>query len=107
LDLITQQPDLTLAEIERWLLELRGVRATDSSIDRFVKRHAISFQKRRSTRPNKTGPTWRRREKPGRPASQGRRETTEALRDKVGQILKAFSLWECANYLAHVGYASS
>jgi transposase len=49
LELIAKEPDLTLAEIER-LLEGRGVRTTDSSIDRFFKRHGVSFKKKDSAR---------------------------------------------------------
>lgn len=50
LELIATEPDLTLAEIERRLLERRGVRTTDSSIDRFFKRHGVSFKKKDSAR---------------------------------------------------------
>jgi transposase len=32
--------------------------------------------------------------------------TRDALWDRIGQILEAFSAQECANYLAHAGYAS-
>jgi transposase len=32
--------------------------------------------------------------------------TRDALWDRIGQILEAFSPQECANYLAHAGYAS-
>ena len=46
LELIAQEPDLTLAEIEQRLLANRGVRSTDSSIDRFFKRHKVSFRKK-------------------------------------------------------------
>jgi transposase len=45
LDLVNKEPDLTLAEIEGRLLTERGVRTSDSSIDRFFKRHKISFKK--------------------------------------------------------------
>ena len=45
LELIGKEPDLTLAEIERRLLSEVGVHTTDSSIDRFFKRHKISFKK--------------------------------------------------------------
>ncbi len=50
LELIAQEPDLTLAEIEQRLLADRGVRSTDSSIDRFFKRHKLSFKKKESAR---------------------------------------------------------
>ena len=46
LDLVGKEPDLTLAEIEERLLTDLGVRTTDSSIDRFFKRHNISFKKK-------------------------------------------------------------
>ncbi len=45
LDLIGKEPDLTLAEIEGRLLKELGVRTTDSSLDRFFKRHKVSFKK--------------------------------------------------------------
>ena len=37
--------DLTLAEIVQRLLQDRGVHTTDSSLDRFFKRHKVSFKK--------------------------------------------------------------
>jgi transposase len=45
LELIAQQADLTLAEIVQRLLQDRGVRTTDSSVDRFFARHQVSFKK--------------------------------------------------------------
>jgi transposase len=45
LELVGKEADLTLAEIEGRLLTELGVRTTDSSIDRFFKRHKISFKK--------------------------------------------------------------
>jgi transposase len=60
LELIAQEPDLTLAEIEQRLLAQRGVRTTDSSIDRFFKRHKVSFKKKESAR-GRTGPPRRGR----------------------------------------------
>jgi transposase len=33
--------------------------------------------------------------------------TTDSLRDAIGQVLSAFTSDECANYLAHAGYASA
>lgn len=44
LALIAEEPDLTLAEIVDRLQDL-GVRTTDSSVDRFFKRHGVSFKK--------------------------------------------------------------
>ena len=49
LELIAQEADLTLAEIEQRLAQ-RGVRTTDSSIDRFFKRRQVSFKKKESAR---------------------------------------------------------
>jgi transposase len=60
LELIAQEPDLTLAEIEQRLLAQRGVRTTDSSIDRFFKRHKMSFKKKESSR-GRAGPPRRGR----------------------------------------------
>jgi transposase len=60
LELIVQEPDLTLAEIVQRLLAHRGVRTTDSSIDRFFKRHKMSFKKKESAR-GRTGPARRGR----------------------------------------------
>ena len=60
LELIAQEPDLTLAEIVQRLLAHRGVRTTDSSIDRFFKRHKMSFKKKESAR-GRAGPSRRGR----------------------------------------------
>jgi transposase len=45
LELVAQEPDLTLAEIVQRLWQDRQVRTTDSSVDRFFKRHGMSFKK--------------------------------------------------------------
>jgi transposase len=58
LELIAQEPDLTLAEIAQRLLTERAMRTTDSSIDRFFKRHKVSFKKKESAR-RRTGPPRR------------------------------------------------
>src|ERR1700730_7567426 len=50
LELIAQEPDLTLAEIAQRLLTERAMRTTDSSIDRFFKRHKVCFTKNESAR---------------------------------------------------------
>jgi transposase len=60
LELIAQEQDLTLAEIVQRLLAHRDVRSTDSSIDRFFKRHKVSFKKKESAR-GRTGPSRRGR----------------------------------------------
>src|SRR5512147_510192 len=44
-ELIAGEPDLTLAEIVDRLLQDRSVHTTDSSVDRFFKRHNVSFKK--------------------------------------------------------------
>jgi transposase len=68
LDLIAREADLTLAEIEQRLWADRGVRTSDSSIDRFFKRHKVSFKKKESAR-SRTRPSRRRR---GTPKLEGR-----------------------------------
>ena len=45
LELVEREPDLTLAEIVERLFQDVGVRTTDSSVDRFFKRHNVSFKK--------------------------------------------------------------
>jgi transposase len=50
LDLVAQEADLTLAEIVQRLLQDRGVRTTDSSVDRFFKRHRVTFKKNTARR---------------------------------------------------------
>jgi transposase len=45
LDLVAKEHDLTLAEIVQRLLQDRGVRTTDSSVDRFLQRHGVTFKK--------------------------------------------------------------
>ena len=67
-ELIAKEPDPTLAEIVQRVLQVLGVRTTDSSIDRFFKRHGVSFKKRLCTQPSKSGPTWPKRGNAGRPA---------------------------------------
>jgi len=48
LDLVRQEPDLTLEEIQCRLLEERQQKAAISAIWRFFDRHSISFKKKRS-----------------------------------------------------------
>lgn len=45
LDLVARENDLTLDEIVQRLLQDRGVITTDSSVDRFFKRHRVTFKK--------------------------------------------------------------
>lgn len=45
LDLVAKEPDLTLAELERRIFEVVGLRTTEVSIRRFFKRHRISYKK--------------------------------------------------------------
>src|SRR3989440_8576339 len=48
LALVQQEPDLTLEEIQRRLLEERQQKAGIGSVWRFFDRHGISFKKKRS-----------------------------------------------------------
>ncbi len=50
LELVEQESDLTLAEIVERLWQQRGVRTTDSSVDRFFKRHGVTFKKNSARR---------------------------------------------------------
>jgi transposase len=58
LELNAREPDLTLEEtVERIGREL-GLRTSDSSVDRFYRRHGVSFKKNPARR--RTGPAGRR-----------------------------------------------
>jgi transposase len=59
LELVDREPDLTLAEIVERLLRDLGVRTTDSSVDRFFKRHNVTFKKNSAR--NRAGATRRGR----------------------------------------------
>jgi transposase len=48
LDLVRQEPDLTLEEIQRRLLDERQQKAGIGSVWRFFDRHGISFKKKRA-----------------------------------------------------------
>jgi transposase len=48
LELVRQEPDLTLEEIQRRLLDERGQKAGLGSVWRFFNRHGISFKKKRA-----------------------------------------------------------
>jgi transposase len=50
LDLLARAIDLTLAEIVQRLRQDRGVLTTDSSVDRFLKRHRMTFKKNSARR---------------------------------------------------------
>lgn len=50
LELVASEPDLTLAEVVQRLLQDRGMHTSDSSLDRFFKRHGISFKKNSARR---------------------------------------------------------
>jgi transposase len=59
LDLVAGEGDLTLADLERRILDGLGLKTTEVSIRRFFKRHRISFKKnaaRRRTVPPRRGP---------------------------------------------------
>jgi transposase len=55
LDLVRQEPDLTLEEIQCRLLEERQQKAAISAIWRFFDRHSISFKKKAFARPSRIG----------------------------------------------------
>jgi transposase len=48
LELVRQEPDLTLEEIQRHLLEQRQQKAGLGSVWRFFDRHGVSFKKKRA-----------------------------------------------------------
>jgi transposase len=50
LDLLAREPDLTLADIVQRLAQERALSTSDSSLDRFFKRHGISFKKNSARR---------------------------------------------------------
>jgi transposase len=50
LELVAKEADLTLAEIVERLLQDRGVRTTDSSVDRLFRRHNVSYKKNSARR---------------------------------------------------------
>ena len=50
LGLVDREPDLTLEEIQRRLLEEQGQKAGMGSVWRFFDRHGISFKKKRARR---------------------------------------------------------
>ena len=58
-ELIAKEPDLTLAEIVARLSAERELITSDSSVDRFFKRHGISFKKNSARR--RAGTTGRGR----------------------------------------------
>jgi transposase len=48
LELVRQQPDLTLEEVQSRLLDAHGQKAGIGSVWRFFDRHGISFKKKRA-----------------------------------------------------------
>lgn len=63
--LVRERPDATIAELH----ELLGVACGLSAVDMALRRLGLTYKKRRSTPPSRTGPTWRSAAPPGRPAS--------------------------------------
>jgi transposase len=57
LELVEQESDLTLAEIVEGLWQQRGVRTTDSSVDRFFKRQGVTFKKTLHAAERRSAPT--------------------------------------------------
>ncbi len=54
--IVTDQPDITLADIGAKLSE-QGLSFSKSAIDRFLRRHGLTFKKRQPTRRSKAAPT--------------------------------------------------
>ena len=55
-ELVKEQPDATLRELRERL----GIVCAESAVCMALKRLGLSFKKRRSTRPSRTGRTWPR-----------------------------------------------
>jgi len=53
-ELVKEQPDATLKELRERL----GIACAESAVCMALKRLGLSFKKRRSTRPSRTGRTW-------------------------------------------------
>jgi transposase len=68
LEAVTQQPDITLAELQAKLKD-RGLRVGLTSIWRFFQRRRITLKKRPRMRPSSSAATSRRRAGPGSKAS--------------------------------------
>ncbi len=65
LALVDETDDVTLAEMLERLRAERGVSVGLGTLWRFFARRAVTWKKRRRTRPSRTAPTWRPRAKPG------------------------------------------
>jgi transposase len=63
-ELVREHPDATLAELR----DMLGVHCAISSVSAALIKMGLSFKKRRSTPPSRTGPTSPRRGPPGRTA---------------------------------------
>lgn len=63
-ELVREHPDATLAELR----DMLGVDCAISSVSAALIKMGLSFKKRRSTPPSRTGPTSPRRGQPGRTA---------------------------------------
>jgi transposase len=64
--LVRREPDLTLEEIQRRLLDERQQKEGLGSVWRFSDRHGISFKKRAFERPSRIGLTSQRPKPRGR-----------------------------------------
>jgi len=67
-ELVEQQPDATMLELRNRL----GVECTESAICLALKRLGLTFKKRRSMRPSRTGPMLQNAGGTGRTSSPGR-----------------------------------
>ena len=63
--LVAQQPDATTRELHERL----GCRCGESAVGMALRRLNLTFKKRRSMRPSRTGPTWRKTAPPGKPGN--------------------------------------
>ena len=66
-ELVRQDPDATVRELHERLGAACGV----SAVDMALRRLGLTYKKRRSAPPSRTGPTWRSGGPPGRPISPG------------------------------------
>jgi transposase len=70
LELVEKEPDLTLAEIVVRLRQDRAMHTTDSSVNHFLKRHGVTFKKKLCAPRSRTGSTWPKRGKAGKPVKR-------------------------------------
>jgi transposase len=62
---VASKPDMTLEELRVWLSETHGTEASTTLIWETLDKLDLTFKKRLCTPPNRIGPMWRGRERPG------------------------------------------